>query len=517
MQKKIDLILVILLILAAAGVIDSAYLTYKHYAVDASVTCGFGIFAECGRVLKSSYSQIIGVPLALLGFLYYCSLFIVLVALTFREIKLAKFTVLLLTFAGLFTSVYLVYIQVLILNALCLYCIISAVLSITLFALAQKKFAIERIELISRLIRFLYIHFIKHLMFLFPSDNIHERAVDFGGFLGRSELINKVFDIFFNYKNPVLRQKITGVQFENPIGLAAGFDYDAKLTQIMPSLGFGFHTVGTVTNLPYEGNTPPRLGRLPKSKSLMVNKGFKNSGVKVVIEKLKMKNFRNSLGISIGRTNSLSLATQKLSVEDIVTSFKSFERSKVKNSYYELNISCPNLKGDVTFYPPKNLEELLSAVDKLKIKKPIFVKMPIEKSDREVLDMLKVISRHNITGVIFGNLQKDRKDRSFVKSELKKYKVGNFSGKPTFVRSNELITLCYKKYKTRFVIIGCGGIFDGRDAYEKICRGASLVQLVTALVYQGPQVAANVNIELAELLKKDGYKNISDAVGTIKS
>ena len=141
--------------------------------------------------------------------------------------------------------------------------------------------------------------------------------------------------------------------------------------------------------------------------------------------------------------------------------------------------------------------------------------MPIDKTDRETLAMLKVIAKHKVTGVIFGNLQKDRKNKHLVKSEVKKYKVGNFSGKPTFERSNELISLCYKHFKNRLVIIGCGGIFSGLDAYTKIKRGARVVQFITAMIYEGPQIAANINIELAELLKRDGYKNISQAVGTV--
>lgn len=139
--------------------------------------------------------------------------------------------------------------------------------------------------------------------------------------------------------------------------------------------------------------------------------------------------------------------------------------------------------------------------------------MPIDKTDKETLDMLKVISKHSPKGVIFGNLQKDRKHKSLDKSEVAKFKMGNFSGKPTFERSNELIKLAYKKYKNRFVIIGCGGVFSAEDAYTKIKLGASLIQMITGLIYQGPQIVSEINLGLAELLKKDGYKNISKAVG----
>ena len=256
------------------------------------------------------------------------------------------------------------------------------------------------------------------------------------------------------------------------------------------------------------------LGRLPKSKSLMVNKGFKNLGAGETMRRMSKLHFEMPVGVSIGRTNGKKNMTQKQSVEDIVKTFILFEKSRVRHSYYELNISCPNLYGNISFYPPHYLRQLLEAVQKIHIGRPILVKMPIEKSDREVKKMLSIISQFScIKGVIFGNLQKNRKDPSLDPDEVRRYMVGYFSGKPTEKRSNELIKLVYRLYKKRFVIVGCGGIFSAEDAYKKIRLGASLVQLITGMVYQGPGLISQINLELLELLKKDGLKNISDAVG----
>lgn len=362
-------------------------------------------------------------------------------------------------------------------------------------------------------IAFLYQYLLKPIFFLFDPEFVHNRIVANGEFLGRYETAKKIMASVFRVRNPVLTQKIAGINFEVPIGLAAGFDYEARLTQILPSVGFGFETVGTITNLPYEGNPKPMLGRLPKSRSLMVNKGFKNLGANETISKISNLIFKIPIGISIGRTNSRKLMTQKESVQDVVSAFEKFENSEVQNSYYELNISCPNLYGDISFYHPNNLKELLTAVEKLHIKKPIFIKMPIEKTDAEVLKMLEVIFAFTIQGLIFGNLQKNRKDPSLVPHEVRKFKVGNFSGKPTEQRSNQLIKLAYKNYKKRFTIIGCGGIFSGEDAYKKIKLGASLVQLITGMIFQGPQLIAQINLDLIKLLKRDGFNNVSEAVG----
>lgn len=357
-----------------------------------------------------------------------------------------------------------------------------------------------------------YQYLIKPILFSLDPEMVHVSLTTLGQLMGDNKLAKEFIKNNLVVSNPLIKQEIKGIKFNSPVGLSAGFDYDAKLTQISGALGFGFQTVGTITNKPFEGNPKPRLGRLPKSKSLMVNKGFKNLGAVNIAVKLSGKEFDIPIGISIGRTNSPSL-NQTGSIKDIILAFQAFEEKKVKNAYYELNISCPNLSGNVTFYKSKNLEELLSAVDKLKLKKPLFVKMPISNPDKKILEMLKVISKHSPIGVIIGNLQKDKTDPSLDQNETKKFNVGYFSGKPTFERSNHLIALTYKNFKKRFVIIGCGGVFSAEDAYIKIKKGASLVQLITGMIYQGPQLISEINRGLIKLLKQDGFSHISQAAG----
>jgi dihydroorotate dehydrogenase len=141
--------------------------------------------------------------------------------------------------------------------------------------------------------------------------------------------------------------------------------------------------------------------------------------------------------------------------------------------------------------------------------------MPISISDKEFLSLLDVISKYkSIKGIIIGNLLKDRKNKLLDKQEVGRFKEGSFSGKPCEARSNELIKLSYKKYGSKLIIIGCGGVFNGQDAYKKIKLGASLIQLITGMIYQGPQLISQINIELEELLEKDGYKNIREAIGS---
>jgi dihydroorotate dehydrogenase len=363
---------------------------------------------------------------------------------------------------------------------------------------------------------FTYEHLLKKILFLAEPEAIHEFMTDFGEMLGKIKPFSKSMGLLMKTENPILEQTFFNIKFKNPIGLAAGFDYEAKLTQILSSIGFGFETVGTITNLSYGGNPKPMLGRLPKSMALMVNKGFKNLGADETVRKLQNYSFDMPIGISIGRSNNQSCYTQKKSIEDIINAFEKFEKSKVRHSYYELNISCPNLYGNVSFYPPKNLRELLIEIDRFHLKKPVFVKMPLEKSNSEVLKMLNLITSHSPKGIIFSNLAKNRNNKLLIPEEVNKFPtgVGNFSGKPTEKRSNELIKLAYKNFGKSLLIIGCGGIFTAQDAYTKIKLGSSLVQLITGMIFRGPLLPAQINIELAELLRKDGFKNIPEAIGS---
>ncbi len=366
------------------------------------------------------------------------------------------------------------------------------------------------------LIGVIYRNMLKPILFLFDPERIHQQMVSVGQLLGASGLIRRTLRMFFGAPDTILKQTIDQIDFSSPLGLSAGFDYEARLTQVLPTIGFGLGTVGTLTNMPYEGNTRPRLGRLPKSRSLMVNKGFKNLGVEATLRRLKGKTFQYPVGVSIGKTNVNTITTQEEGIEDICKAFRSAESSGVAFQYYELNISCPNLKAGVEFYEPKHLEELLQAVSTLGLSRPVWIKMPISHRDEDVLSMLEVIARYSyVTAVIFGNLQRDRNAPGLDPKEVARFPKGNFSGVPCRERSDELIALAYKHVGTKLRIIGCGGVMGSEDVYRKMALGASLVQMITGMIFEGPQVVAQMNIELAKRLKKEGKTSISEIVGTV--
>ncbi len=366
------------------------------------------------------------------------------------------------------------------------------------------------------MIGIIYRKIIKPILFLFPADDVHVFFLKQGSFLGRYNFTKSLIEKLFCYKNKTLKINVSGITFLNPIGLAAGFDYDADLIDILPNVGFGYHTIGTVTLLPYEGNTKPMLGRLPKSRSLLVNKGFKSRGLLHVLRKINKNEKQIPLGLSIGSTNQSYKKIEDM-IDDVVSSFEIALKEDYFD-YFELNISCPNLINVENlkdkFDQPLGFGMLLNKLSYLNIDKPLYIKMYLEKSVDDTMALCDVAKDYKwISGFIFSNLVKDRTNPSFNKEEIENAGKGNFSGKPTEELSNNLISEVYKKYKDRFVIIGTGGIFTGADAYEKIKRGASLVQMITGMIYVGPQQIGQINRELAKLLKKDGYKNISEAVG----
>jgi dihydroorotate dehydrogenase subfamily 2 len=448
---------------------------------------------------------------AVFGILQYLVVIGLSLALFCYWRKWLSWWLLLQSLAGFLFSLYFMGLQVFVIHAICLYCCFSAFLCTSIFGLCWGSINTKR-EFILKILAVFY-QPLKKIFFLFPPERIHVVMVHLGELLGKSDFLKRIFRSVFVQSFPRLEQDLAGLHFASPFGLAAGFDYEARLTQILPSLGFGFQTVGTITNIPCQGNPQPRLGRLPKSKALLVNKGFRNPGSHAISKKLRPLRFAGLVGISVGQTNTPQLKTRPAVLKDILATFQHFERSRVAHHYYELNISCPNLATNISFYQPAQLDQLLTRIDRLKLNKPVFIKMPINEPDQQFLALLRVITKHSIAGIIVGNLQKNRQDPSVSSNEIKTAGPGNLSGKPTFKLSNHLISLAYQYFHQRLIIIGCGGVFSAQDALQKIELGASAVQLITGLIFEGPQLTAQMNLELNQLLKVRGYATIKDAVG----
>jgi dihydroorotate dehydrogenase len=353
------------------------------------------------------------------------------------------------------------------------------------------------------------------LIFLSDSEPAHDLVLDMSEFFGRIPGVPALMRACLRVSHPSLGTTVAGIEFENPIGLAAGFDHEAQMPRIVDGIGFGFESVGSVTNGAYEGNPYPRIKRLVKSRTMLVYKGFKSTGMSAFLKRIYGQTWRVPIGISIGRTNPLQEYTHAAAVNDIVEAFTKARDSGIPFSYFELNISCPNMLHEVSFYEPEHLSPLLAAVCGLKLPKPLFIKMPIGLSDENTKALLDAIVQFPVAAVIFGNLQIDRTDPAFDAKELSTLAKfpGNWSGMPCQKRSDHLVKLAYNHVKGKLAIIGCGGIFSAQDAYRKIRNGASLVQLVSATVFEGPQVPAEICADLPALLARDGFKHVAEAVG----
>ena len=223
------------------------------------------------------------------------------------------------------------------------------------------------------------------------------------------------------------------------------------------------------------------------------------------VEKAYTRSRQMKISVSLARTNDRFVGDDEEGIEDYMISL---QRAADKSDLIEINISCPNTMVGERFVTPDMLDRLLTGLDRIQHKQPLMVKLPQDKEWDELKDLLDVICEHNVQGVTIANLRKDRSGLS-IPSEWK----GNLSGRPCETKANSLIEQTYREYGTRLAIAGVGGVSTAEQAYWKIRHGSSLIMLVSALMYQGPQVMTQIRQGVAELLRRDGFEHISDAVG----
>ncbi len=373
----------------------------------------------------------------------------------------------------------------------------------------MKEYLIKTRNIINR---FLYKNVAKPIFFRVDPEKVHDTITSLGKLLGSNPVTRFVVSAPFAYSNKKLEQEILGIKFKNPIGLAAGFDKNADIVKLLPSIGFGYAEVGSITGEPCDGNPKPRLWRLKKSEGLVVYYGLKSDGCEKIAEKLKNEKFNIPIGISVAKTNNKQTVNKEAGINDYI---KAFSTLKDIGEYMTINISCPNAFGGQPFTKPEDLNDLLAEIEKIPRDKPVFLKLAPDLSAKELDDIIDVCDNHRIDGFICSNLTKDRENAE-IKKHLKDADiktVGGISGKPVRDLSTKLIRYIYQKTNGKYIIIGCGGVFSAEDAYEKIKAGASLIQLITGMIFEGPQLISEINQGLVKLLKKDGYENISEAVG----
>ncbi|XP_025406160.1 dihydroorotate dehydrogenase (quinone), mitochondrial [Sipha flava] len=313
---------------------------------------------------------------------------------------------------------------------------------------------------------------------------------------------------------PLLKTKLWNLNFNNPIGLAAGLDKQGEIIKALHNVGFGFVEVGSITPLPQPGNEKPRVFRLLNNQAIINRYGFNSDGHNVVFERLVQlkhnQNFNGIIGVNLGKN--------KESEDADADYVKGIEKFASTADYFVINISSPNTPGLRNLQKKKDLMKLLSNVIEARNKYckdnkiPLLLKISPDLTEQDKKDIADVVNdkKYRVDGLIISNTTVTRVG---VYDNPNSLEPGGLSGKPLQEMSTKLISEFYRMTKGEIPIIGVGGVFNGQDAYAKIKAGASLVQIYTSFIYNGPPVVTNIKKELECLLRKDKYNSIADAIG----
>ena len=309
--------------------------------------------------------------------------------------------------------------------------------------------------------------------------------------------------------DPVLATRLWDLRFANPIGLAAGFDKNAEVPDAMLTLGFGFVEIGTVTPQPQSGNPRPRLFRLAEDRAVINRMGFNNDGIAVVSRRLERRRDAGRSGL-VGA----NVGPNKGDADPAATCAMAVKALCPLVDYLVVNVSSPNTPGLRALQRRSELTRMLGAGlearDRLGSKTPLLVKVSPDLSGEERAEIAEVVLQTAVDGLVATNTTIERPAGLTGRS---RDEAGGLSGAPLFERSNEVLADFYRLTQGKLPLIGVGGIGSGAQAYTKIRAGASLVQLYTALVYEGPSLVPRVARELSELLRRDGFSSVTDAVG----
>ncbi len=329
---------------------------------------------------------------------------------------------------------------------------------------------------------------IKPFLFLFPPEFAHLLAMN----LFRLLLSIPGVKTYYRSKmksSAYLPLEVCGLSFRNPVGLAAGFDKNAKYLDILPYLGFGFLEIGTVTPKPQQGNPKPRLFRLPKDQALINRMGFNNEGVDVVVKRLKKYKGDLIIGGNIGKNK---ITPNEKAVEDYLYCF---QKLYPYVDYFVVNVSSPNTpdlrqlqeKGPLT-----EILRILQAENQGKIPKPIFLKIAPDLNQQQLIEIVEIVNELKIAGLIINNTTISREGLKTKSQVLEKIGAGGLSGQPVKKMSDQVLSLVKKEINGQISIIGVGGITTDRDALHKFELGADLIQIYTGFIYKGPELVYKI-------------------------
>lgn len=352
----------------------------------------------------------------------------------------------------------------------------------------------------------MYKYLARPLLFRLSADSTHDATVKMASSISKRAWMSKAVGSLYSYSNPSLEQNIFGLKFPNPIGLAAGFDKNATMAPVLSRMGFGYLEIGSITANPSTGNPKPRSFRLPADRSLINRLGLNNDGVQTISRRLKNLDLSIPVGINIAKTHDPTITG-----EDAIRDYGySFIILKEIADYITLNISCPNTTEGKTFEEPEALNALLEHLEigKDSSLPPVLVKFSVDLDDNQLDELVAICEDHAVDGYVATNTSSERDNLKTSTSKVEKIGRGGLSGKAIAKRSTDIIRKIHKITKGEKVIMGVGGISSGKDAIEKLKAGADLLQIYTALVYEGPGVVKKINREIAQYLKDNDIEHV---------
>jgi len=332
---------------------------------------------------------------------------------------------------------------------------------------------------------------------LFQADPeaAHERALNLAGSLGRCRVVRDAVETMFAVEDRRLCQTVFGIEFANPVGLGAGYDKNALGLELWPALGLGFVEIGSVTARAQPGTEPPRLFRQVGQRALINRMGFNNDGAEAISARIPPPPHRIPIGVNVGKNRDVDLARAGESYADAIRALRD------RADFFVLNVSSPNTPGLRKLQDKEMLDALLAQVHE---ELPILLKIAPDLTFDQIDDVVALAQKHGLSGIVATNTTVDHPTPP----------EGGLSGAPLRARATECVRHIHRQTKGRMPVIGVGGVFTAEDAYEKIRAGASLVEIWTGMVYEGPAIVRNINRGLLRLLARDGFDNIAEAVGT---
>ena len=363
-----------------------------------------------------------------------------------------------------------------------------------------------------------YRRVLRPLLFKLDPERCHDAAISALELAPRIPLARSILAMGHRFSDQRLETELCGIKLANPIGLAAGFDKSGRAIQSLAALGFGHIEIGSVSAEASKGNPKPRLFRLVEDQAILVHYGLPNDGAEIVAGRLAERRSPVPVGINIVTTNRGLGAppdTDERIIEDYLQSTRLL---KDRGAYLALNLSCPNTAHGRDFFTvPGNTRLLLGEMEKLDVRVPVFLKVSAAGGVERIEALLREVEGLGIVSGFALNLTPARPEGLVSPREVWD-RPGAISGKPIEGMINGAIADFFERMdRKRYRIIAAGGVFSAEDAYAKIRLGASLVQILTALIYQGPRVVNAINRGLARLLARDGFSNVAEAVGTLES